>query len=186
MKQISQQQIGRIYRQSPFPKEIRHLFLVIAALLAGILGAVSIGWYQFLVTVVLLVGIVNVLLSLTNFALAKILERYFKQPDSLRGAVRRIDQHSLRFLAWFIGHNIASAAAQRWATRYILRSIEDVNQRSLRRTDRTLVETRLLGVDGTPGIGSSVHPGLAHHFDNIIEVNRHGQTLAVYPGTRRP
>jgi hypothetical protein len=90
------------------------------------------------------------------------------------------------FQANAILYNTASSAAQRRAARHILRSIEDVKQRSLRRTDRTLVVTRLLGVDGTPGVGNSIHPALARHFDNIIEVNRHGRTIAVYPGTRRP
>jgi MFS family permease len=137
MKQINQQQIGRIYRQILYPKERRHLFLVIAALLAGILGAVLIGWYQFFVTVVLWVGIISALLSLTSFVFAKILERSFKQPDSLQDMVRRIDEHSLRFLAWFIGHNLLWIAfgnlttvfliylwgPQRWVLLYVAGSL---------------------------------------------------------------
>ena len=70
-------------------------------------------------------------------------------------------------------------AAQRRVAREILDTIAEVRGRTLRRCDRVLVVTRLMGLEPEPGIGSSVHRGLAQHFDTIIEVNRRGHVLQV-------
>lgn len=77
-----------------------------------------------------------------------------------------------------------ATAAQRQAANRILRNVQDINQRSLRRTDRTLVVTRLAGLDGQSGVGHSIHVNLAQHFDNIIEVDPRKRVINSYPGKR--
>lgn len=89
--------------------------------------------------------------------------------------------------AWRIINDETADAAQKQAARQILGTIEEVRIRTFRRTDRTLVVTRLLGVDETPGVGRSIHTNLAKYFDNIIEVDRNGRVIpgGVYAGLRR-
>jgi hypothetical protein len=86
-----------------------------------------------------------------------------------------------------VADNPSATAAERRAARQILSMVDEIDARALRQTDRTLVVTRLVGVDGTPGVGRTVHPNLARHFDNIIEVDRNGRVLlgGVYRGSRR-
>lgn len=88
--------------------------------------------------------------------------------------------------AWRIVNNEAATAAEKRAAREILGTIEQVRGRTLRRSDRTLVITRLTGVDGLPGVGRSVHSNLATYFDTIIEVDRNGRIIpgGIYPGLR--
>lgn len=85
--------------------------------------------------------------------------------------------------AWRIMNDDLADTVQKRAAREILDVIGEVKVRTLRRTDRVLVVTRLVDLDVPPGVGSSIHHGLARHFDNIIEVNRRGKVRAVFAGT---
>lgn len=95
----------------------------------------------------------------------------------MRRSLAEAEQQALRVL----DDDLANAA-QRRAAREILETISEVQGRTLRRCDRVLVVTRLMGLEPDPGLGSSIHRGLARHFDSIIEVNRHGHVLRVFPG----
>lgn len=79
----------------------------------------------------------------------------------------------------------AADASQRQAARRFLDTLEAVSKRKMKRTDNTLVITRLVGLDGAPGVGRSIHPNLAQYFDNIYELDRRGRVLGVFAGTRR-
>jgi hypothetical protein len=99
----------------------------------------------------------------------------------IKQSLKNAEDQALRITRSDAASREAKAAAE-----HILWTIGNIRERSLRRVDRTLVITRFLGVDDTPGVGTTVHPNLAKYFDNIIEVNRHGDVIpgGVYSGLR--
>ncbi len=104
--------------------------------------------------------------------------RWIKQ--SLRDLYDRADN-----LARDAGVSRERRAAAEGLTRTI-REIEDLHYKKI---DKTLVITRLDGCDPSlldvrKGVFNSVHPNLLQKFDNVIETDRAGRVMHVYPGTR--
>lgn len=94
------------YRQYIRPKERWDVSLPAASVLFGIIGALIIAWFPGVWQGMLWLGLAGSLLALAAFAFSKALERLPDTPKNLKGMVRHIDGHSLRFLTWFTGHNL--------------------------------------------------------------------------------
>jgi len=77
---------------------------------------------------------------------------------------------------------------RRRAANQLLRTIREIDDMRYKRVDKTLVVTRLQGVnrdvlDPSRNIARSVHENLLSKFDNVIEVDRNGRVLHVHAGS---
>lgn len=111
-----------------------------------------------------------------------------RQMDSvwIRKKLSEAEQSAARTLA-----DNATTTQQRRMAENTLQMITSINQRKIARHEKTLVVTRLQGVDRkylnpSRRIFDSINPSLRGKLDNVIEVNRNGRVLAVYPLSGTP
>lgn len=95
-----------LYRQYLRPKKRGDVLLPAVSILFGIMGALIIARFPGIWQGMLWLGLAGSLLALVAFAFSKALERLPGTPKNLKGMVRHIDGHSLRFLTWFAGHSL--------------------------------------------------------------------------------
>lgn len=74
----------------------------------------------------------------------------------------------------------AAPAAERLSARRTLQLVDDIHALKLRKTERTMVITRLNGIDQGLSPDATLSDELLQFFDHVIEVQRSGRVIRVH------